>query len=179
MSCLARGLAAAAFLLGCQASFGKDAGTAPVAVRHSTDPAAPDYQAPPLPRARVTVTDAYGGKHPVQVEVAATASSRERGLMWRKELSDGTGMLFIFPREQPLSFWMRNTLIPLDMLFIGKDLRVTGVVENAEPLTMSPRGVGGVSLYVLEVPGGWSARAGVKAGGKVELEGADGVEVKP
>jgi hypothetical protein len=69
-----------------------------------TDITAQDYVMPKLPRARVVVVDAFGGKHPVDVEVAATRDSRTRGLMWRTELAEGTGMLFLFERDQPLSF---------------------------------------------------------------------------
>ncbi len=134
---------------------------------------------PPMPMARVTLTDAFKGTHVVEVEVAATPTTRTRGMMWRTSLEAGKGMLFIFANEQPLSFWMRNTLIPLDMIFIGKDLKVTGVVSNAEPKTMTSRGVGVPSLYVLEVAGGWAEKTGIKVGNPVKLEGAAGIEAIP
>jgi uncharacterized membrane protein (UPF0127 family) len=92
--------------------------------------------------------------------------------MWRSALPEGTGMLFIFPTEAVQSFWMRNTLIPLDMVFIDHRLRVVGVVQWAEPHTLNSRTVGKPSVYVLEVPGGWTARNGVRAGSTVDLEGA-------
>ena len=126
---------------------------------------------PPLPRAKVTLTDAFNAIHVVEVEVAATANARTRGMMWRTQLEPGKGMLFIFADEQPLSFWMRNTLIPLDMIFIGSDLKVTGIVSNAEPKTQTSRGVRAPSLYVLEVPGGWAEKNGIKTGSAVKLDG--------
>ena len=144
-----------------------------------TDPANEHYLMPALPLAKITLTDAYKGTHVVEAEVAATSVSRTRGLMWRTELLPGKGMLFIFTAEQPLNFWMRNTLIPLDMIFIGKDLKIVGIVSNAEPKTTTGRGVGIPSLYVLEVPGGWAEKVGLKAGGEVRLDGTVSVEVTP
>lgn len=144
-----------------------------------TDITAQDYVMPRLPRARVTLVDAFGGKHPVEVEVAYTRDARTRGLMWRTELAEGTGMLFIFPEDTWLSFWMKNTLIPLDMLFIRADLTIAGIVENAEPKTLSARAPEGQSKYVLEVPGGWSQKLGLKPGLKVKLEGLQGLTPDP
>jgi uncharacterized membrane protein (UPF0127 family) len=177
----ARGLAALALTLGCQASGGhdtvrgRDAGSAPAP---SMDPAAENYVSPELPRARVRVPDAFGGTHLVEVEVAATPASRERGLMWRTSLPDTQGMLFIFQRESVQNFWMKNTLIPLDLFYIDRTLRIVGIVENAEPKTLIGRGVPYPSMYVLEVPGGWTARVGAHAGSHVVLEGTDGIDVK-
>jgi uncharacterized membrane protein (UPF0127 family) len=144
-----------------------------------TDITAQDYVMPKLPRARVVVVDAFGGKHPVDVEVAATRDSRTRGLMWRTELAEGTGMLFLFERDQPLSFWMKNTLIPLDMIFIRSDLTIVGIVERAEPKTFSPRAPKGDSMYVLEVPSGWTEKIGLKPGLKVTFEGTQGLTAEP
>jgi uncharacterized protein len=76
--------------------------------------------------------------------------------------------------EKDWSFWMRNTLIPLDMIFIAKDMTIAGIVENAEPLTETPlRHVGKPSLYVLEVNGGWTASNSIVAGAKVRFENID------
>lgn len=137
------------------------------------------YQPPSLPRARVILPDAWGGMHKVEVEVAATDPARQRGLMWRRELADGTGMLFIFPDDAVQSFWMRNTLIPLDMLFIDTSSRIVGIVEQAEPRTLTSRSVGIPSRYVLEVPGGWVARNGIRTGSTVRMEGLGSIEVAP
>ena len=91
--------------------------------------------------------------------------------MWRTSLAPTTGMLFVFPFEEVQSFWMRNTLISLDMLFITRAGVVAGIVENAEPQTLKGRSVGRPTLYVLEVPGGWSAKQGIRAGSHVGFEG--------
>jgi uncharacterized protein len=155
------------------------AAAAPAAPAKQTDIAAEDYEMPPLPMGRVTLTDAFGGKHVVEVEIAATHDARTRGLMWRRELADGKGMLFIFKQQQPLTFWMKNTLIPLDMLFIDADLKIVGVVENAEPKTFTSRGVPGPSMFVLEVPAGWWAKKGLKAGSAIAIDGAADLKVEP
>ncbi len=143
----------------------------PPVEKPAPDITAQDYAMPALPHRRVTLTDARGGKHVVDAEVASTRDQRTRGLMWRTVLPEGTGMLFIFEQEEWLSFWMRNTLIPLDMIFARADLTIVGIVENAEPKTLSPRTPGNVrSQYVLEVPGGWAAKVGLKPGSKLEVE---------
>jgi len=138
--------------------------------RAQKDVTAEDYPAPPLPRGHVLLDNAFGGQAAVEVEIANTPASTQRGLMWRRELAAGQGMLFIFDEEQYHSFWMKNTLIPLDLIFIGADLKVAGVVENAQPRTLTGRSVGRPSRYVLEVPGGWAAKAGVRDGAKVTLD---------
>lgn len=144
----------------------------------STDPTAADYPSPPLPLARVLLKDAYGGLHAVEVEVAANDAARTRGMMWRKSLEEGRGMLFIFSQERVQSFWMKNTLIPLDLLFINKDRKIVGIVSQAAPQTLSPRTVGKPSSYVLEVPGLWAERQGIIAGSEVELEGLSMIRVE-
>lgn len=178
LACQSEGRAPAAVTVAVPTAAPKPA-AAPAPKPVVTDVAAQDYQMPPLPMARVTLTDAFKGTHVVEAEVAATGPQRTRGLMWRTELSAGKGMLFIFAAEQPLSFWMRNTLIPLDMIFIDKKLRITGIVKNAEPKTMTSRGVDAPSLYVLEVPGGWADKTGLQAGGTVRLDGIQAIEVTP
>ena len=137
----------------------------------SVDPTTETWDGPLPDRGALVLRDAFGGAHRLAVEIADTSPLRTRGLMWRTELPEGTGMLFIFPAEVVQSFWMRNTLIPLDMVFIDRRLRVVGVVQWAEPRTLTSRTVGKPSLYVLEVPGGWTSRNGVRAGSTVELEG--------
>ena len=107
----------------------------------------------------------------VALEIADTPETRTRGLMYRSELPDGRGMLFVFDKEEDHEFWMKNTFIPLDMVFIGTDSRVVGVHPNATPLSTANVGVGRPSRFVLEVPGGWAARHRVAAGDQVELRG--------
>ena len=149
------------------------------AIHHSTDPTAEDYVGPKLPEGRVILRDAFGGSQVVQVEISATGATRARGLMWRRSLADGMGMLFIFPDEQNQSFWMRNTLIPLDLIFINKEQRIVGIVQQAEPRTLSPRTVNRPSRYVLEVPGGWTDKVGVREGSDVQLRGTSMIVVEP
>ena len=112
-----------------------------------------------------------GGPRRVTLEVADTDATRSRGLMYRDRLPDGHGMLFVFDEERDHSFWMKNTLIPLDMIFIGADGRVAGVRANAVPHSLAPVAIGRPSKWVLEVAGGWAARAGVAPGDPVELAG--------
>ena len=105
----------------------------------------------------------------VEVEVVATPALRQRGLMFRKELPGGTGMLFVFPQSQPLSFWMRNTLIPLDILYIEDGGRIVRIHENTEPLSEKGLPSGAPARFVLEVPGGWTAQVGIREGDRAEL----------
>lgn len=110
----------------------------------------------------------------VAVEVVYTPQKRQLGLMHRKAMAADAGMLFLFPGERPLSFWMKNTHLPLDMIFIRADMSVLGVVENAEPHTLSSRRVPGTSQYVLEVNAGYARRHGITEGTRVEfIDAAD------
>jgi uncharacterized membrane protein (UPF0127 family) len=112
-----------------------------------------------------------GGDVPVKVEIADTPERRSLGLMYRKELGADAGMLFIFDAADHLTFWMKNTPLPLDMIFIGDDKRIVGIAKDAVPYTTTPRGVEGRSRYVLEVNAGYSERHGVRAGDAVTFEG--------
>jgi uncharacterized membrane protein (UPF0127 family) len=118
----------------------------------------------PLPRTHLDVEGTDGRSFGLEAELALTDPDRERGLMFRRTLADTEGMLFVFREASPHNFWMKNTLIPLDMLFIDANSHVLGVVANAEPLTLSGRSVPGDSLYVLEVAGGWCAARGIGPG---------------
>lgn len=111
------------------------------------------------------------GDATVNVEVVATEAAIERGLMFREHLPPDQGMLFVMGEERAWSFWMRNTLIPLDMIFIKKDLTIAGIVENAEPRTETLRQVATPSMYVLEVVGGYCAAHKIVAGAKLRFEG--------
>ena len=113
-----------------------------------------------------------GGKEAVfQVEIADTPGKRETGLMYRNELAEDRGMLFVFPDETVLTFWMKNTPIPLDMIFIGSDLKIVGIVRNAVPFTLNPRAVDAPSRYVLEINGGVAQKRGIETGDKMRFEG--------
>jgi uncharacterized membrane protein (UPF0127 family) len=122
-------------------------------------------------RGVVHVTTRDGRELRLEVEIASNDRDRARGLMFRKTMGEQAGMIFVFPEELPHSFWMKNTLLPLDMLFAAADGRIVGIVENAEPLTTTSRRVEDESKYVLEVNGGWCSRHGVTAGDRLRLEG--------
>jgi uncharacterized membrane protein (UPF0127 family) len=98
------------------------------------------------------------------VEIADTDATREQGLMFRKHLADDRGMLFDFKTPQSVAFWMKNTLIPLDMLFIAPDGRVVSIARQATPMSEAPIPSGGDVLAVLEIRGGRAAEIGVQPG---------------
>jgi hypothetical protein len=121
---------------------------------------------------RVRITDSHDhSKALVHVEIADTAATRELGLMYCQRLGSNAGMLFIFKRPEHLTFWMKNTEIPLDMIFAGPDGRITGIVANAEPFSEAERSVSGDSLYVLEVNGGFASRHSIKQGDRLQFLG--------
>jgi uncharacterized membrane protein (UPF0127 family) len=105
----------------------------------------------------------------VAVEVVNTFEQRQHGLMFRKHLDVNAGMIFVFADASPRNFWMHNTLIPLDMIFVNSSFRVIGIVANATPETDSLRGVEGASQYVLEVNGGFCAKNGIEAGDRFDF----------
>lgn len=99
-----------------------------------------------------------------RVELAIEPFEQMRGLMFRPTMDPRWGMLFLYDHDEDHSFWMRNTLIPLDMVFLAADGTVAGVVEQAEPLTLEPRSCGRPSRHVLELVGGTVHRLGIHAG---------------
>ncbi len=119
----------------------------------------------------VVVVDSANGPQRFKVELAVKDHERQRGLMYRESLGDDEGMLFLFERQEARSFWMKNTWLPLDMLFIDDDLVVRGIVENAEPLTLSSRKVAAPTRHVLELRGGLARTLGIAVGSKVTFEG--------
>ncbi|MDR0476308.1 MAG: DUF192 domain-containing protein [Treponema sp.] len=109
------------------------------------------------------------GEVAVKAEIARTDKQRAQGLMFRKELKDGEGMLFVFEKEQRLSFWMKNTLIPLSIAFISSDGKILEI-RNMQPHDLSPVNSARMALYALEVPQGWFERAGLRSGDRLVLE---------
>ena len=107
------------------------------------------------------------GTHSFLVEIAANDEQRARGLMYRKDLPEGRGMLFDFKREQDVGFWMKNTYIPLDMIFIRADGTIRRIAANTEPLSERTVPGGGPVRYVLEVIGGTAGKLGIEPGDKV------------
>lgn len=108
------------------------------------------------------------GDYSFTVEVVDTPESRAQGLMYVTELADDAGMLFDFKEERPVSFWMRNTFIPLDMIFVGADGIVKNVHVNARPHDPTSIPSDGPVQFVLEIPGGRSVEIGLKAGDRME-----------
>ena len=131
-------------------------------------PGGPD--AAPAP-ARVVLESPSGRVSTVAVEVVRSEAEQARGLMFREKLGPDEGMLFVFHESTDHAFWMKNTLLPLDMIFIDERREVAGIVERATPLSTEPRSVGRPSRFVLEVNGGFAAAHGVRMGDRVRFEG--------
>lgn len=158
VSLLRLALAPALLLAACSPQAG--AGAAPTPEAAATHPVS-GLQVIPL-------TIAQGGKtHRFRVEVAVTNEEQARGLMFRTEMGADEGM--IFPKEpaEMRSFWMRNTVIPLDMIFIGPDRRIVNIIANAEPYSLDSRPSAAPVIAVLELNGGRAAQLGIEPGATV------------
>ena len=107
------------------------------------------------------------GVHTFAVELAVTPEEQARGLMFRRELPEGQGMLFDFQREQPATFWMKNTYVSLDMIFIRADGRILRIAENTVPLSEALVPSGGPVRAVLEVVAGTARKLGIAPGDRV------------
>jgi uncharacterized protein len=122
-----------------------------------------------LPTGQVRFVDAPSAPR-VTVERALDDTTRARGLMYRTRLAADAGMLFSWNVEEPRSFWMLNTCIPLDMLFIAADGTIVGILEQVPTLNTLPRGVPCPAAHVLEVNAGWTRQHGIEPGQRVEFE---------
>jgi uncharacterized protein len=107
------------------------------------------------------------GVQAFSVEMATTDEEKQTGLMYRKELADGKGMLFDFNPEQQVSMWMKNTYVSLDMIFIRADGRILRIAENTEPLSTKIISSQGLARAVLEVPAGTAQKYGIRPGDRV------------
>lgn len=107
-------------------------------------------------------------EHRFTVEVASSAEQQSMGLMYRNQLAPDRGMIFPFDPPRDASFWMRNTLIPLDMIFVRADGTITNIEANTVPYSEEPVRSAGPVAAVLEIAGGRSAELGIKAGDKVK-----------
>lgn len=116
---------------------------------------------------------AANGSVTYNAEVAASNPERMRGLMFRRNMAPDFGMVFVFETDRPQAFWMRNTLIPLDMVFVRSDGVVDSVV-TAEPLTETPRPSAGPAMYVVELNAGEAGRNGIGPGVRVEFSNLPG-----
>lgn len=131
-----------------------------------------------MPR-ETLVIQTSSGKQSFNVEVAVTEQQRVIGLMYRKSLPKNAGMLFIYgKRPQPAFMWMKNTLIPLDMVFITQKGTVRKIEERTEPFSQIPIGSEGEVVAVLELAGGVSDQIGLKVGDKISSPSLDEVTVR-
>jgi len=139
---------------------------APNALHCPADPQGPSE----LAHGYVVFPDAPGSPR-LNVELARSEPEKARGLMYRTKLPDAQGMLFSWGgAEEPRMFWMRNTCIPLDMMFITRDGTIAGILEQVPTLNDEPRGVPCPAAYVLEVNAGWSRAHGIQSGTMVHFE---------
>jgi uncharacterized membrane protein (UPF0127 family) len=128
--------------------------------------------AAPLPTPHVAIFAPGGDQRVVvRVEIADDEASRERGLMFRAHLDEDAGMIFVFGAARVVYFWMKNTEIPLDMIFADQDGRVVGIVADAKPYSERTVGPGLPAQYVLEVNGGFCQRHGIAVGDWMRFSG--------
>ena len=104
-----------------------------------------------------------------QMEIAKSEADREKGLMFRKSMPQNSGMIFVFTTPHEVAMWMKNTYLPLDMLFVGEDLTIKSTLEGAVPLSEDIIRGPGVVAYVLELNAGQVASAGLKTGDKLNI----------
>ena len=131
--------------------------------------ARPKPAATATPSAKLDIVEILTSRGRVKftVELAVTRAEQERGLMFRRSLAPNRGMLFPYNPPQRAAFWMKNTLIPLDILYIAPDGRVLSIARNAVPHDETPIPSGGVIRGVLEIPGGRAAQLGILPGDRV------------
>ena len=120
-----------------------------------------------FPKGEVVVESAGGMKHPFKVWIADTEPRQRQGLMFVRDLPADQGMLFVNQPPRPASFWMKNTYIPLDMLFVAADGKVLHIFERATPLSLEPLGIDSPVRAVFEIKGGESARRGIRVGDRL------------
>jgi len=105
----------------------------------------------------------------LEIEVSDTESERNQGLMYRQSMKDGEGMLFIFEKSENQAFWMKNTYISLDIMFINEALEIISIGKNTKPLSQQSLRSGGPAMYVVEVPGGFTDAYGISPGDRISF----------
>lgn len=120
------------------------------------------------PNPKLATVDVRIGSAVVKAEVARTEIERNRGLMYRTSLRDGEGMLFVFDYDQQVSFWMKNTKLPLSLAYILSDGTIIQILDLV-PFSEEPRPSLRSVRYALEVPQGWFSRAGIQVGDKAQI----------
>lgn len=144
-----------------------------VAAAFSSDP--PDAGvAQSLPLAPLTV-ETRGGSVSLQVQVADTDARRQTGLMYRTSMPEKEGMLFLFPEVRPVAFWMKNTVLSLDIIFIDDAGRVMNIARGTMPHSLQPIPADGPTRAVLELNAGASARLGIDVGDRVLYRALEGL----
>ena len=138
--------------------------TALTAAAHGVEECQP---APERPREKLQVVTA-SGPHPFRVEVARTTEQRAKGLMCRKTMARDQGMLFTFDGETPIYMWMKNTFLPLDMVFVSRKGVVTAVAANTTPFSQELISSGGPAYAVIELNAGVASEVGIAEGARVE-----------
>lgn len=133
-------------------------------------PAAAQLRLQTFERDRLSIVTADGRSHRFEVELALTSAQHAQGLMYRRRLRADAGMLFVYGRDRPVSMWMKNTFIPLDMLFIARDGRIVRVAERTVPGSLESISAGRPVAAVLELNAGTAARLGIKPGDRVVHE---------
>ena len=134
-------------------------------------------RAPPPPRqpslSAIPAVTIDAGKQPVSfyLQLAVTPEERANGLVGRPTLAVDAGLLFVFDKPALHAISLKDTLIPIDILFIGADRRIVGIVENAEPLSKAERKIAVASQYVLEIRAGLSSQHGFRVGQSVSFRG--------
>jgi len=159
ISCFLMTSACAAFLLGCRA-------------QPQSPPAQPHRISSQLGLQVVPLQVRSGGRtHDFKVEVAATEEQQATGLMFIESLAPNEGMIFPFPTPRPASFWMKNTMIPLDMIFVREDCTIAKIAVNTKPESLEPVGTEEPVEAVFEIAGGRSGELGIREGGCVTWPG--------
>jgi uncharacterized protein len=154
----------------CMKPLGEKANRVVIGTVPNPDCPADDLETPPrLGRGKVTFFSDTDNKKAVSVEIAKEDAHRQRGLMFRKSMPEDEGMLFIFEDSRPLSFWMHNTCIPLDMIFVAPDGTIVGIEENTPTLSDDTFSSGCDARFVIEMNAGWARKNGVQAGQRVKL----------
>jgi len=141
---------------------------AALAVACANTPALTSNPFPSLPQAEIEVATA-GGAHRFRVWIAADDRSRTRGLMFVREMPADRGMLFIFQVPQPAAFWMKDTYLSLDLIFIDPLGRVLNIARDARPFSLTPIESDGSVIAVLELSAGTAKRIGLAPGDRIEL----------
>lgn len=128
---------------------------------------AQEAPAVPFKASELTIETAAGKSFHFTIELALTPEQQQRGLMFREKMAPDAGMLFVFGQAGPQAFWMKNTLIPLDMIFIRTDGTIANILEKVPPQTLDPRSSDGPAKAVLELNGGIARFLDIKPGDRV------------